>query len=118
MADSQLTPLDLRYHAQSQAVWTTVLAQLLRSWTSLGSWRSPDVQRFQRAALPALIAGQRTIASLTTTYLDRIYRDITDEASRATVDFSRVTGTALRGVDPATVYERPFTTVWTALSDG
>lgn len=118
MADSQLTPLDLRYHAQSSAVWTSVLAQMARAWTGLGSWRSPDVQRFQRTALPALMAGQRTISALTTTYLERLYQEIANEPSRVTLDMSTVTGTALRGVDPATVYERPFVDVWTALSKG
>lgn len=116
---SSLTPLDLRYDAQSRAVWTTVLAQLARSWTLLGSWRSPaDITRFQRTAIPALIAGERTIATLTTTYLERLYRDIAGESSRVALDMSQVTGTALRGVDPSTVYARPFNEVWTALSNG
>lgn len=116
---SSLTPLDLRYDAQSRAVWTTVLAQLARSWTLLGSWRSPaDIARFQRSAIPALIAGERTIATLTTTYLERLYRDIAGESSRVSLDMSQVTGTALRGVDPSVVYARPFNEVWTALSDG
>jgi hypothetical protein len=33
-------------------------------------------------------------------------------------DLDAVTGTALRGVDPVDVYERPFKQVWTALSKG
>jgi hypothetical protein len=113
-----LTPLDTRYDAQVRAVWTSVLAKMTKSWSGLGSWRSADVGTFQKASIPILLAGQRQVASLTTTYLERLYRDIADESSRVTLDFDAVTGTALRGVDPDVVYERPFTTVWTSLSDG
>lgn len=113
-----LTPLDRRYDAQVRAVWVSVLAKMTRSWSGLGSWRSADVAAFQKAALPVLLAGERQVASLTTTYLERLYRDIADEASRVKLDFDEVTGAALRGVDPSTVYERPFVQTWTALSDG
>lgn len=88
-----------------------------RSWLGLGSWRGEDVDRFQRSALPVILAGQRQIATLTTSYLERLYREI-DEESRTELDLDRVTGRALRGVDPEEVYRRPFIDVWTALSKG
>lgn len=113
-----LTPLDTRYDAQVRAVWTSVLAKMTASWSGLGTWRTADVKPFQRASLPILLAGERQIASLTTTYLERLYRDVADESSRVALDFDKVTGTALRDVDPSTVYARPFTTTWTALADG
>jgi hypothetical protein len=119
MADSpQLTPLDRRYDAQVRATWLSTLGTMTAAWTSLRSWRSADVAPYQRKALPVLIAAQRQVASLTTTYLERLYRDIADEASRVTLDFDRVTGPALRGVDLADEYRRPFEQVWTALSNG
>jgi hypothetical protein len=65
-----------------------------------------------------MLAGQRQIASLTTVYLERLYREVADEAFRAELDLDRVTGRALRDVDPEEVYERPFKDVWTALSQG
>lgn len=99
-------------------MWTSVLAKMTASWTGLGTWRSADVKTFQRASLPILLAGERQVASLTATYLERLYRDVADESSRVALDFDKVTGTALRGVDPEAVYERPFNTTWTALSDG
>lgn len=113
-----LTPLDTRYDAQVRATWTSVLAKMTASWSGLHSWRTPDVKTFQKTALPVLMAGQRQVASLTTTYLERLYQDIAGESSRVTLDFDKVTGTALRGVDPVDVYERPFQQVWTALSNG
>lgn len=112
-----LTRLDRQYGTAVRGVWTTTLGRVSRSWTGLGSWRGEDVNRFQRSALPVILAGQRQIATLTTSYLERLYREI-DEESRAELDLDRVTGRALRGVDPEEVYRRPFIDVWTALSNG
>nr|WSW58508.1 hypothetical protein OG513_07870 [Streptomyces sp. NBC_00998] len=65
-----------------------------------------------------LLAGQRQVAALTATYLERLYREIADEESRAQLDLDRVTGRALRDVDPEDVYRRPFVEMWTALGEG
>lgn len=113
-----LTRLDQQYGTAVRRVWTSVLGRSRRSWTDLGSWRDGDVQRFQRTALPTLIAGQRQVAALTTTYLETLYREIADETSRVNLDLDTVTGRALRDVDPDEVYRRPFVDVWTALSNG
>ncbi|MFJ6636558.1 hypothetical protein ACIQMR_35120 [Streptomyces sp. NPDC091376] len=113
-----LTRLDRQYGTAVRGVWVSTLGRVGRSWTDLGSWREGDVRRFQRTALPTLLAGQRQVASLTATYLERLYREIADEDHRASLDFDDVTGRALRGVDPEEVYERPFKEVWTALSKG
>ncbi|MFB7823888.1 hypothetical protein [Streptomyces hydrogenans] len=75
------------------------------------------MQRFQRTALPVMLASQRQIAALTTTYLETLYREIADETSRVSLDLDTVTGRALRDVDPTEVYERPFKEVWTALGN-
>ncbi|MEU7039847.1 hypothetical protein AB0A77_02160 [Streptomyces varsoviensis] len=113
-----LTRRDLQYDAAVRRVWSTVVGRVGRSWTDLGSWRNDDVKAFQKAALPLLQGGQRQVASLTATYLEQLYKEITDEKVRVDLDFDAVTGAALRGVDPADVYERPFKEVWTALSVG
>ncbi|MGW6948974.1 hypothetical protein ACWGHD_18870 [Streptomyces xanthophaeus] len=112
-----LTRLDRQYGTAVSAVWATTLGRVGRSWSGLGSWRGDDVGRFQSAALPVILAGQRQVATLTTSYLERLYREITDEESRGDLDLDRVTGRALRDVDPEEVYERPFKTVWHALSE-
>ncbi|MFC8583238.1 hypothetical protein ACFUGD_01470 [Streptomyces sp. NPDC057217] len=113
-----LTRLDQQYGTAVRRVWTSVLGRTRRSWTDLGSWRGDDVARFQRTALPVLIAGQRQVAALTTTYLETLYREIADETSRVNLDLDTVTGRALRDVDPEEVYERPFKEIWTALGNG
>ncbi|MFD8315886.1 hypothetical protein [Kitasatospora purpeofusca] len=97
-----------------------MLSTLAGRWAGLGTWRDADVTRFQRQTLPALEAGQRTIASLTATYLEQMHREVLGVASpRVDLDLEDVTGAATRGgVDPADVYRRPFKVVWKALEDG
>ncbi|MEV4939551.1 hypothetical protein [Streptomyces zaomyceticus] len=65
-----------------------------------------------------MLAGQRQVAALTTSYLETLYREIADETSRVNLDLDTVTGRALRDVDPEEVYRRPFKEVWTALGNG
>lgn len=113
-----LTRLDLRYGSSVRSVWTNVLGRVNRSFSGLGSWRDADVRRFQRQALPIILAGERQIASLTASYLEQSYRETHRRGPRVSLDLGTVTGEALRGVDPVDVYERPFKEIWTALSGG
>lgn len=113
-----LSRLDLRYGSAVRSVWTSVLGRTNRSFAGLGSWRDADVRRFQRQALPVILAGERQIASLTASYLEQLYKDVDSRARRVSLDLDDVTGEALRGVAPEDVYERPFKDLWTALSDG
>ncbi|MFJ3084488.1 hypothetical protein ACIPJG_32690 [Streptomyces halstedii] len=113
-----LTRLDRQYGTAVRSVWATTLGRTTRSWDGLGSWRDRDVRRFERTTLPILLAGQRKVASLTATYLEQLYRDIDVRGSRVDLDFDRVTGRALRDVDPDEVYRRPFKEVWNALDNG
>jgi hypothetical protein len=112
-----LTPLDQRYGTAVRGIWTSVLGRVGRSWSGLGSWREADVSRFQRQALPLILAGERQIANLTASYLEQLYRDVSPSAPRVSLDLDTVTGEALRGAAPADVYKRPFKQVWTALSE-
>ncbi|WP_097964603.1 hypothetical protein [Streptomyces sp. or20] len=112
-----LTRLDRQYGTAIRGVWTATLGRTSRAWTNLGSWRDGDVRRFQRTALPIVFAGQRRVASLTATYLEQTYREI-DGGRRVDLDFDKVTGRALRDVDPEDVYRRPFKEIWNALDNG
>ncbi|MGW1269682.1 hypothetical protein [Streptomyces sp. NPDC002491] len=112
-----LTPLDRRYGSAVRSVWTSVLGRMGRSWTDLRSWRDADANAFRRRTIPVILAGERQVATLTASYLEQLYRE-TGDARRVSLDLDAVTGTALRGVDPWEVYERPFIEVRTALSKG
>ena len=40
-----------------------------RAWTGLGSYRDPDINRFVKAVVPVVVAGERQVNSLTAAYL-------------------------------------------------
>ncbi|MET9126890.1 hypothetical protein, partial [Streptomyces sp. NPDC004528] len=82
------------------------------------SWRDADASAFQRRTVPVILAGERQVATLTASYLEQLYAEIDDRGRRVSLDLDAVTGKSLRGVDPYEVYERPFTEIYTALSNG
>lgn len=96
-----------------------VLAALAAQWSQLGSYRDADATKFLASALPLIQAGQQHASALTSGYLATVSGNLTG-GSRAPVGvpMDSVTGTALRGVDPADVYMRPFQQVWYQLSLG
>ncbi|MYR43056.1 hypothetical protein [Streptomyces sp. SID5910] len=112
-----LTRLDRRYGSAVRGVWTSVLGRTTRSFLGLGSWRDEDADRFRRQTLPVILAGERQVASLTASYLEQLYKDVDARGPRVSLDLDEVTGTALRGVDPGTVYDRPFKELRAALGD-
>lgn len=112
-----LTPLDRRYGSAVRGIWTSVLGRTSRSFLGLGSWRDADVRRFQRQALPVILAGERQVASLTASYLEQLYKDVDGGARRVSLDLDKVTGKSLRGVDPTDIYERPFKELRAALGE-
>ncbi len=85
-----------------------------RIWRSLPGYDRADLDRWLSLVLPVIATGQRASAALTDAYLARAL----DRAPLG-LDPDQLTGAAVRnGTDPAEVYERPFVTVWTALSAG
>lgn len=106
--------------ATAAAVRARVLAFVAATWYGLGSWNVPDVERFVALALPIVLGGQRTIASLTDSYLAllaaRAFGGVPEPVG---VDTLLVTGAALRnGTDPELVYRRGGAEVWDALGAG
>ncbi|PPS86402.1 hypothetical protein [Streptomyces sp. MH60] len=113
-----LTLLDRRYGSAVRGVWTTVLGRTNRAFRDLGSWRDDDAEGFRSQVLPIILAGERRVATLTASYLEQLYKDVDGGARRVTLDLDEVTGTALRGVNPADVYDRPFKELRAALGNG
>jgi hypothetical protein len=98
---------------------TQTLARIERAWAALDSWRDADADRFVRAVVPIIQAGERQVANLTSAYLAQYAAHLFGGPFRpAALDPGAVTGTALRGVNPTEVYRRPFHTLWTTLSQG
>lgn len=85
-----------------------------RAWLTLPGYDEDDVLRFLSAVLPAVATAQRVAVRITAAFLAR------SVGGRPTaIDLDQVTGAALRGgIEPQTVYRRPFVTTWTALERG
>lgn len=108
------------YRRMLGATRARVLAAVTAMWNSLGDYHEADAARFAGAIIPLVLAGQIRYAQLTEAYLSRQLADFsrTGRVTARGVDLGEVTGAAVRGVDPAEVYQRPAKTVWTKLSEG
>lgn len=113
-------PLALQIAANRRAaaqVRARVLAFVSGTWWALGAWNVPDIDRFVALVVPAVLAGQRSVAQLTDHYLGLVALQHGYELAD-TLDVDQVTGPALRGVDPQIVYRRGGAEVWDALAAG
>lgn len=95
-----------------------VLAMLAARWAALGSYRDADATKFLSWLLPFVQAGQQHMSTVTAAYLANLTGSLGAARSPVGVPARQVTGGALRGVDPAEVYRRPFQQVWYQLSLG
>ena len=93
---------------------------LRRQFHHSGSWRTADADRFASIVPPVVAGAQRAVSSTTAAYLARLASEMTGTPRTPVgVPALEVSGSAVRnGVDPAVVYRRPFTQVWTELAAG
>lgn len=106
------------YTATSGVYRNRLQAAVRAAWADLGSWREPDIATFARRVAPAVVGGQRQIASLTDGYLAAMTSATLGVAYRPT-GIPRAILDGLRGgVSPLEVYKRMGPTVWTALARG
>ena len=97
----------------------SLLATLARMWAALTSWRDADAAAFASQAVPIVQGAQSGTATLTAAYLARIVAQMTGSpVAPPKVNPRTVTGDAVRKADPAEVYRRPFSQVYTDLSQG
>lgn len=96
------------------------LAELIRRWfAAAGSFRDADAARYVAQMVPAATGAQQAVAALTWAYQAQMLADVTgDPRPPAAVKTAAVTGAALRGVDMATVYRRPYVEIWRRLAKG
>lgn len=82
-------------------------ARTRQLFDNLGSWDEPDADRFAAVAAPVVAAGRNRASALTAAYLGLALgvpigaRDVDP-----------------RGVDPGTVWRRPFVQLWAGLAAG
>lgn len=84
---------------------TRVLRHAQQQWAGMDSWSDSAADQLVSQLLPVVLGGQRVVASATAAFL-RTWLD-TPGSRAQLLDLDQVTGTALRGVDPAIVYRRP-----------
>jgi hypothetical protein len=88
-------------------------------WFALSdSFRDTDRDRFVREFTPVALGAQQTSALAIWAFQDQMLADITgDRQPPRPLDVSTVSGEALRGVPPETVYGRPFSEIWRVLAE-
>lgn len=103
--------------ARERQTRLSLVETVLRIFAGIGNYRDADAERFATTVVPIAIGAQRAIARLTAAYLERFISDLIGGTFRADYDVDVASGTALRGVDPFEVYQRPFTQIWRELSE-
>ncbi|MFF9088644.1 hypothetical protein ACF1BE_19870 [Streptomyces sp. NPDC014991] len=104
-----------RYDALSTSLRDRVVTFVLDAFDSLGGYRDRDAEAFVEQVLPTVLAAQQHMGQITDAYLSAMIGDMLGVSTPAAgVELPE----ALRGVEPAEVYRRPFVTAYTALSKG
>lgn len=101
------------YQAATKKIRDEHRAYVLALWSSLASYREPDIARMLTMLIPRALGAQRTIAQMT-----EVYAAALGGFDPRPIDELRVTGAALRGVEPEDVYRRPARTIYNALAEG
>lgn len=97
----------------------SALMEWIRRWfAAASSFRDADADRFVAQAVPVALGAQRSVVALTAAFQARMLSDLTGGAAAAPpVALEWVSGAALRGVDPAEVYRRPFVEIYRRLAE-
>lgn len=110
--------LTASYIAATQAIRARVIATVRALFGAQG-YRNSGADAYVTAMVPAAEAAQETMAAVTDAYLAQQVGFLSGTSTGpAGVPMELVTGEALRHVDPAVVYRRPYTQMWTDLSNG
>lgn len=102
-------------HIEGQARLRRLLeGSISNTWNDLPGHDRANVDEWLSRVLPAVEASQRASVALTNAYLAQSL-----ERQPVGVSTDELVGSAVRnGTPPATVYERPFVTLWGGLGNG
>lgn len=85
-----------------------------RVWRALPGYDRENIDEWLTAVVPVVLAGQRSSVALTEAFLAGHM-----DRQPLGVNADELIGAAVRnGVEPSEVYQRPFVTLWSALSEG
>lgn len=107
------------YQASSLSQRDRVLAYLERLWEGLPDYGDDTMSSFVDAVTPVMEGAQWEAAVSTAAYVARLESVVTGAAVEpVALDLTAASTEALRGVDGATVWERPAKDIYRALADG
>jgi hypothetical protein len=117
VADRRPDQLITAYGRAATTIRSRMVAFLTTLWDNLTDHRSADAAQFIRAAVPVVAGAQQQTANLTAAYLSTL---LTAQLGRPVppVPVRPQDIAQLRGVPAPTLYQRPFTQVYTDLSQG
>jgi hypothetical protein len=114
---ASLDQLDRQYVATIKRLRSRLEDFAKRQFTA-GQWRDADADRFVAVVAPMVLAGERTVASLTDAWLSQRLTRQLGRTVDAGVPADEVTGRATRDVDPDQMWRRPYVKVRSDLSEG
>ncbi|WP_328721741.1 hypothetical protein OHT52_21120 [Streptomyces sp. NBC_00247] len=115
MGEALQAALGERFDALSESLRTRLITFVLNAFDTLGDYRDSDAAVFIERVLPVVLGVQAQMGQITDAYLTAM---IADMMGGAAAPAGAALPEALRGVDPATVYHRPFVQMRTALARG
>jgi hypothetical protein len=115
VAYEQQAAIAAAYIASTVELRASLLDAIVELFRRLTSWRDADADRFVAAAVPMVAGAQQAMARITDSYIAAMLSDLLGEDVEP-LGFSL--DEELRGVAPEEVYRRPFTQIWTELSEG
>lgn len=108
------TEIDAAYQAQRVRLKALIVAGAASAWEQLHENRSAAIDH----VVKLVTAGQTQTVHLVDAYMTAKARDALGAGSLLGLDPSKYTTTALRGIDAASVYSRPFGAYGAQLKDG
>lgn len=117
MADRRPDQLIIAYGRAATTIRARLVTFLATLWDNLTDHRPADAAQFIRQVVPVVAGAQQQTAHLTAAYLSMV---LTAQLGRTVqpVPVRPQDVAQLRGVPPTTLYQRPFTQIYTDLSEG